>query len=139
MEAEELELEKQRMAERSVKDARRIEREQRRRQQKLKRKFADDDEELGHKIAVEERKLLVAQRKLESIRLLDELLERIKVMRVMECLKMSSLWLAMTMMPEEAPSKGALPFEGCCIMVTANMRSSNRCIGTRGLSFGSSI
>ena len=83
MEAEELALEKERLAERRVKDARRLEREQRRRQQKLQRKFADDDEELGHKIAVEERKLLVAQRKLESIRLLDELLERIKVMMMM--------------------------------------------------------
>jgi len=31
------------------------------------------------KIELEERKLLVAQRKLESIRLLDELLERVKV------------------------------------------------------------
>jgi hypothetical protein len=40
----------------------------------------DDDEEMvDAKIELEERKLLVAQRKLESIRLLDELLERVKV------------------------------------------------------------
>ncbi len=41
--------------------------------------MGDDDEAIARKIAVEERKLLVAQRKLESIRLLDELLERVKV------------------------------------------------------------
>ena len=34
---------------------------------------------MADKIAIEERKLLIAQRKLESIRLLDELLERVKV------------------------------------------------------------
>lgn len=34
---------------------------------------------MNYKIAVEERKLLIAQRKLESIRLLDELFERVKV------------------------------------------------------------
>ena len=34
---------------------------------------------MAEKIAVEERKLLIAQRKLESIRLLDELLDRVKV------------------------------------------------------------
>ena len=37
------------------------------------------EEEMADKIAIEERKLLIAQRKLESIRLLDELLERVKV------------------------------------------------------------
>ena len=41
--------------------------------------FLTDEEEISRRIAVEERKLLVAQRKLESIRLLDELLERVKV------------------------------------------------------------
>ena len=38
-----------------------------------------DEEFVNKKIELEERKLLVAQRKLESIRLLDELLERVKV------------------------------------------------------------
>ena len=68
-----------REAEREEKIRRRMEREERRRQQKLKRKSGDDEEEMNRRIAVEERKLLVAQRKLESIRLLDELLERVKV------------------------------------------------------------
>ena len=38
-----------------------------------------EEEEMAEKIGSEERKLLIAQRKLESIRLLDELLERVKV------------------------------------------------------------
>merc|ERR1711902_298944 len=37
-----------------------------------------EEEEMAEKIGVEERKLLIAQRKLESIRVLDELLERVK-------------------------------------------------------------
>ena len=36
---------------------------------------------MAARIAIEERKLLIAQRKLESIRLLDDLLERVKVIR----------------------------------------------------------
>merc|ERR1712150_66063 len=36
------------------------------------------EEEMAEKIGIEERKLLIAQRKLESIRVLDELLERVK-------------------------------------------------------------
>lgn len=46
---------------------------------------------MNYKIAVEERKLLIAQRKLESIRLLDDLFERVKVKIIMfpklECKK----------------------------------------------------
>ena len=38
-----------------------------------------EEEEMTEKIGIEERKLLIAQRKLESIRVLDELLERVKV------------------------------------------------------------
>ena len=38
-----------------------------------------EEEEMAEKIGFEERKLLIAQRKLESIRILDELLERVKV------------------------------------------------------------
>merc|ERR1712150_198301 len=58
---------------------RRMEREERRRQRKNSRKNVNDEEEMNRRIAIEERKLLVAQRKLESIRMLDELLERVKV------------------------------------------------------------
>jgi len=66
-------------ADRSEKIRRRMEREERRRQRKSKRKNINDEEEMNRKIQIEERKLLVAQRKLESIRVLDELLERVKV------------------------------------------------------------
>ena len=66
-------------AAREEKIRRRMEREERRRQRKNQRKNVTDEEEMSRRIAVEERKLLVAQRKLESIRLLDELLERVKV------------------------------------------------------------
>ena len=69
-------------SEQQLKMRRRMEREERRRQMKLKAKFQTDEEEMAARIAVEERKLLIAQRKLESIRLLDELLERVKVNRI---------------------------------------------------------
>ena len=69
----------QKEAQRSEKIRRRMEREERRRQRKLSRKNVNDEEEMNRRIAIEERKLLVAQRKLESIRMLDELLERVKV------------------------------------------------------------
>ena len=69
----------QKEAQRSEKIRRRMEREERRRQRKLSRRNVNDEEEMNRRIAIEERKLLVAQRKLESIRMLDELLERVKV------------------------------------------------------------
>lgn len=85
-------------AAREEKIRRRMEREERRRQRKNQRKNVTDEEEISRRIAVEERKLLVAQRKLESIRLLDELLERVKVIfhvfrsglqkRLCDCLEM---------------------------------------------------
>ena len=66
-------------SEMQLKMRRRMQREEKRRQNKLKVKHQTDEEEMAERIAVEERKLLIAQRKLESIRLLDELLERVKV------------------------------------------------------------
>ncbi len=72
--------ERQRLAEQKVKERRRQEREERRRLRKKQQQHNSDEEELfAKKIAMEERKLLEAQRKLESIRLLDELFERVKV------------------------------------------------------------
>merc|ERR1712173_582335 len=68
-------------SEMQLKMRRRMEREEKRRQNKLKVKHQTDEEEMAERIAVEERKLLIAQRKLESIRLLDELLERVKVVK----------------------------------------------------------
>merc|ERR1712083_1293279 len=66
-------------AEREEKMRRRMEREERRREKKKRKRNLNEDEDHDRRIAEEERKLLVAQRKLESIRLLDELLERVKV------------------------------------------------------------
>merc|ERR1711976_935813 len=66
-------------AEREEKMRRRMEREERRRERKKKKRGLNEDEDHDRRIAEEERKLLVAQRKLESIRLLDELIERVKV------------------------------------------------------------
>merc|ERR1711997_573366 len=68
-------------AERDEKIRRRMEREERRRERKMKKRSLNDDEDHDRRIEEEERKLLVAQRKLESIRLLDELLERVKVIQ----------------------------------------------------------
>ena len=68
-------------SEKVLKVRRLMEREERRRQNKLRMKYQTDEEEMAARIAIEERKLLIAQRKLESIRLLDELLERVKVNR----------------------------------------------------------
>ena len=68
-------------SEKQLKIRRRMEREERRRQNKMRMKYQTDEEEMAERIAIEERKLLIAQRKLESIRVLDELLERVKVNR----------------------------------------------------------
>jgi len=79
LEEDDRERERQENAEKLKKVERRMEREQRRRAAKAKQKDQTAEEEMADKIAIEERKLLIAQRKLESIRLLDELLERVKV------------------------------------------------------------
>ena len=51
-----------------------------------------EEEEMAEKIGIEERKLMIAQRKLESIRVLDELLERVKVICiVIRCCKIFSV------------------------------------------------
>ena len=82
MEEDEKDRERKVSAEKALKMERRMEREQRRRAAKAKRKNQTQEEQMAEKIAVEERKLLIAQRKLESIRLLDELLDRVKVINL---------------------------------------------------------
>ena len=82
-------------SEKQLKVRRRMEREERRRQNKMRMKYQTDEEEMAERIAIEERKLLIAQRKLESIRLLDELLERVKVNRNINFVVTSSFtWLS---------------------------------------------
>ncbi|WAQ99527.1 AK17A-like protein, partial [Mya arenaria] len=63
---------------------RRKEREQKRKQKHLERKEREEERKMQHKIALEERKFLLAQRKLESIRIMTELFERVKVIKVKE-------------------------------------------------------
>nr|KAG5698869.1 hypothetical protein BaRGS_019721 [Batillaria attramentaria] len=67
-----------------LKEARRKEREEKRRLKHLERKQKEEEERMQLKIALEERRLLIAQRKLESLRLLSELFERVKENKVKE-------------------------------------------------------
>ena len=59
--------------------ARTVFREEKRKARTLRKMGLTEEEEMAERIGTEERKLLLAQRKLESIRILDELLERVKV------------------------------------------------------------
>ena len=78
---EEEERDRERKREEKVRrrEERRQDREERRRLQKLEAKRRDEEQKMQQRIAVEERKILIAQRKLETIRLLSELFTRIKV------------------------------------------------------------
>ena len=69
----------QKLEEKRQKAERQKHREEKRKRKQLMKLKEKETREMNMKIAVEERKLLIAQRKLESIRLLDELFERIKV------------------------------------------------------------
>lgn len=61
------------------KEDRRKEREEKRRLKKLEKKQKEEEARMQYRISLEERRLLIAQRKLESLRLLTELFERVKV------------------------------------------------------------
>lgn len=54
-------------------------REEKRRLKRLVRKRQHEEKTLAMKIALEERKMLIAHRKLQSMRLLEELFNRVKV------------------------------------------------------------
>jgi arginine/serine-rich splicing factor 17 len=62
-----------------MKAERRKRREEKRNQARIIKAKMKEKNEFSIRIAMEERKLLVATRKLESIRLLDALLDRVKV------------------------------------------------------------
>lgn len=72
--------EEQRMAEL---DKQRL-REEQRKEKHLKKLREKEQQEMSSKIRSEEKKLLIAQRKLESIRVLEALFDRIKVLEVSE-------------------------------------------------------
>jgi len=55
------------------------EREEKRKEKHLKKIQERGQVEISQKIRVEERKLMIAQRKLESIRILEQVFERIQV------------------------------------------------------------
>ena len=75
------EREKQRKKEERarLKEQRRKEREEKRRLKRVEKKQREEEERMQLKISLEERRLLIAQRKLESLRLLSEIFERVKV------------------------------------------------------------
>ena len=60
-------------------EERRRKREEKRRRKRREKREQEEAERLARRIALEERKLLLAQRKLESIRLISELIDRVKV------------------------------------------------------------
>ena len=78
-EEEERERERKRQEKIQRREDRRKEREEKRRQKKIEKQQKEEEERMQYKIALEERRLLIAQRKLESLRILSELFERIKV------------------------------------------------------------
>lgn len=86
IEEEERDRERKREEKLRRREERRVDREERRRQQKLELKRQEEEKQMQMRIAVEERKILIAQRKLETIRLLSELFNRVKVL-YMECIK----------------------------------------------------
>jgi len=78
MAKEDREREEKKMAKSLVASQRRMAREEKRKARTLRKMGLTEEEEMAERIGIEERKLLLAQRKLESIRILDELLERVK-------------------------------------------------------------
>merc|ERR1712042_189954 len=70
--------EEKKLAKALVASQRRMAREEKRKARTLRKMGLTEEEEMAERIGIEERKLLLAERKLESIRILDELLERVK-------------------------------------------------------------
>jgi len=85
IEDEERDRERKRVEKVRRREERRQEREERRRLQKLETKRREDEMKMQQRIALEERKILIAQRKLETIRLLSELFARVKVFHGSPC------------------------------------------------------
>ncbi|XP_077002329.1 A-kinase anchor protein 17A [Tamandua tetradactyla] len=83
-ELEELERERKREEKLRKREQKQRDREFRRNQKKLEKLQAEEQKKLQEKIKLEERKLLLAQRNLQSIRLIAELLSRAKTTRLQE-------------------------------------------------------
>ncbi|PNJ02485.1 A-kinase anchor protein 17A [Pongo pygmaeus] len=83
-ELEELERERKREEKLRKREQKQRDRELRRNQKKLEKLQAEEQKQLQEKIKLEERKLLLAQRNLQSIRLIAELLSRAKAVKLQE-------------------------------------------------------
>ncbi|XP_074649979.1 A-kinase anchor protein 17A-like [Tubulanus polymorphus] len=83
-EEEDRERERKREEKLRKREKRMKEREEKRKIRKQEEKNREDERKMALKIAMEERKLLIAKRQLESIHLLTELLNRVKVVKVQE-------------------------------------------------------
>ncbi|XP_047392384.1 A-kinase anchor protein 17A [Sciurus carolinensis] len=83
-ELEELERERKREEKLRRREQKQRDRELRRSQKKLEKLQAEEQKKLHEKIRLEERKLLLAQRNLQSIRLVAELLSRAKAAKLQE-------------------------------------------------------
>ncbi|XP_039599484.1 A-kinase anchor protein 17A isoform X1 [Polypterus senegalus] len=81
---EEVEKERKREEKLKKREQKQKEREEKRSLKKFKKIQAEEQKKLHQKIALEERKLLLAQRNLESIRLIAELLSRAKTLKQQE-------------------------------------------------------
>ncbi|XP_044860376.1 A-kinase anchor protein 17A [Mauremys mutica] len=83
-ELEELERERKRQEKLRKREQKQKDREARRNKKKLEKMQAEEQKKLQEKIRLEERKLLLAQRNLQSIRLIAELLSRAKAVKLLE-------------------------------------------------------
>uniref|UniRef100_J3S4J9 A-kinase anchor protein 17A-like n=1 Tax=Crotalus adamanteus TaxID=8729 RepID=J3S4J9_CROAD len=83
-ELEELERERKREEKLRKREQKQKDREIRRNKKRLEKLQAEEQKKLQEKIKLEERKLLLAQRNLQSIRLIAELLSRAKVVKLLE-------------------------------------------------------
>ncbi|XP_034613444.1 A-kinase anchor protein 17A [Trachemys scripta elegans] len=83
-ELEELERERKREEKLRKREQKQKDREVRRNKKKLEKMQAEEQKKLQEKIRLEERKLLLAQRNLQSIRLIAELLSRAKAVKLLE-------------------------------------------------------
>lgn len=85
--AEEMERDRKRQEKLQRREERRREREEKRKQKHQEKKRKEEEKKMQQRIALEERKFLLAQRKLESLRMLTEIFERVKVVKVKEDLE----------------------------------------------------
>ena len=78
-EAEERERDLKRREKVRARRERQLDREEKRRMQREEKRRKEEERQMQLRIAMEERRILIAQRKLQTIRLLSELFHRIKV------------------------------------------------------------